>query len=151
MASGNSSDHPTIDGSDSDIHHHSMIDGSDAFDQNASEMNWREIASSLRSELMMAGVSDRLISKIVAILEWSEREREEQKSVYEESLRSLRGLNERMRELKKNTVTILEAKNRETAELRTRLDEHSAAINEASDLILKLNGRLSEGGGNCYL
>ena len=101
-------------------------DGSDAraFDQ----VGWREILSSLRSDLISKGINDGRIDKIRTILDQFEYEKAQLSATHEETLDSLRDLEEKMKALKEVTTAHLEAKDENEKELQAKIEERDVVM-----------------------
>jgi hypothetical protein len=94
-------------------------DGSDAFDQ----VDWRQVLSSLRSELISNGIPDSPIDEIRAILEWFEHERDQLSATHEETLKSIRGIEEKIKVLKEVATANLAAKDESEKKLWVKIEE----------------------------
>ena len=126
------SDHHCIDGSDA----FDRLDGSDAFDR----LDWRQLLTSWRSELISKEISEGPINRIMAVLEWSEKERDQLKANYEDILKTLR-------DIKADLKKILDAKDQTIDELRTRIEEHHVVMDSASEALVKLRNQIIEKDG----
>jgi hypothetical protein len=111
-----------------------MQDGSDAFDQ----VDWRQVLSSLRSELISKGISDKFIDKIRAILEQFEHKRDQLSATHFETVKSLQDLEEKMKLLKEVTMANLKAKDEHEKELLAKVYEQDSVIHEACEMLQKL-------------
>ncbi len=113
-------------------------DGSDAFDQ----VGWRQVLSSLRSELISKGITDGPIDEIRAIFERFEHERDQLSATHEETLKSLRDLEEKMKVLKEVTTAHLEAKDENEKELQAKIEERDVVMNDSYEVLKKLRDQI---------